>query len=66
MIGRSLVVVLFTFLPLSLITLSTGNLVIDFILMSALIVTFTAMAIFMLGLEKFERDFIKARIHKFL
>ncbi len=65
-IGRSLVVVLFTFLPLSLITLSTGNLVIDFILMSALIVTFTAMAIFMLGLEKFERDFIKARIHKFL
>lgn len=63
-IGRVLVVVLTTFLPLSLITLSTGNLVIDFILKSALIVTFTAMAMFMLGLEKFERDFIKARIHQ--
>ncbi|MGE6162505.1 lipopolysaccharide biosynthesis protein [Aeromonas salmonicida] len=64
-IGRSLVVVLTTFFPLSLITFSTGNLVIDFILMSALIVIFTIMAMFMLGLEKFERDFIRARIHKF-
>lgn len=63
-IGQALVVVLTTFLPLSLITLNTGNLVVDFILTSVLIVIFTAMAIFMLGLEKFERDFIKARIHQ--
>ena len=63
-IGRVLVVVLTTFLPLSLITLSTGNLVVDFILNSALILTFTAMAMFMLGLDTFERDFIKARVHQ--
>lgn len=65
-IGRVLVVVLVTFLPLSLIRLTTNNLIIDFILMSALILIFTAMAMFVLGLEKFERDFIKARIHKFI
>lgn len=64
-IGRVFVVVLGTLLPLSLITLRTGNLVIDFILNSALIVTFTVMTMFMLGLEKFERDFIMARIHQF-
>lgn len=64
-IGRVSVVVLCTLLPLSLITLRTGNLVIDFILNSALIVTFTVMAIFMLGLEKCERDFIIARVRQF-
>ncbi|HDT5864439.1 oligosaccharide flippase family protein [Aeromonas hydrophila] len=64
-IARALLVVLTTFLPLSLIRLNTGNLVIDFVLMSALIVTFTTIAMFTLGFEKFERDFIRARIHKF-
>ncbi|BDN88971.1 hypothetical protein [Aeromonas caviae] len=63
-IGRVLVVVLTTFYPLSLIALSTGEPVIDFILKSALIVIFTAIAMFILGLDAFERDFIKVRIHK--
>lgn len=62
-IVRALLVVLSTFVPLSIITLSTGNLVIDFILMSVFIVSFTAIAIFILGLEKFERDFIKSHVH---
>lgn len=64
-IGKSLIVVLSTALPLSLITLNTGNIGVDFILMSALIVTFTVGTIFIFGLEKFERDFVKARIYKF-
>lgn len=63
-IGRALLVVLSTILPLSLITLSAGNHFINFILMSALIIIFTAMVMFILGLEKFERDFIKLRILK--
>ncbi|WP_429066301.1 lipopolysaccharide biosynthesis protein [Aeromonas veronii] len=64
-IGRVLVVVLATFLPLSLITLNTGNIVIDFIQNSALIVIYTVMVMFMLGLDKLERDFIKKRVHHF-
>lgn len=59
---KSIFVVLSTFLPLNLMALNTGNLIVDFILMSTLIVVFTATAIYMLGLETFERDFVKARI----
>lgn len=66
MIGRVIVVVLATFLPLSLLRLNTGNSIVDFVLTSMLIVTLTAIAMFMLGLERFERDFIKARVRNFI
>ncbi|MFQ2478247.1 oligosaccharide flippase family protein [Aeromonas caviae] len=65
-IGRVIVVVLATFLPLSLLRLNTGNSIVDFVLTSMLIVTLTAIAMFMLGLERFERDFIKARVRNFI
>lgn len=65
-IGRVFVVVLATFFPLSIMKLSTDNVVIGFILNSAFIVMFTVIAIFMLGLDKFERDYIRTRIHHFI
>lgn len=61
---KSIFVVLSTFLPLNLMAFNTGNIIVDFILMSTLIVVLTATAIYILGLETFERDFVKARIKK--
>ncbi|MFG0454078.1 MATE family efflux transporter [Shewanella mangrovisoli] len=64
-IGRAITVVLFTYFLLRLIELDTGSIFINFILMSSIIIMFTASAIYMLGLESFEREFIKIRIRKF-
>ena len=65
-IGRSVLIVLSTSFPLYLINLNTGNVFFDFILMSIITVIITVLFIYLLGLEGFERDFIKIKVRGLL
>ncbi|MCX9111810.1 hypothetical protein OKS80_02720 [Aeromonas veronii] len=63
-IGRISLVLASTLLTLKYVELNVGNIIINFIFMSSIIVIVTLACIYAFGLEKFEREFIKEHIRK--
>ncbi|MFQ2601249.1 hypothetical protein ACK3Z9_20240 [Aeromonas caviae] len=61
-IGRAMLVVLSTLLPIYFIDVNADNDFIDFILMTSLIMIVNIISMYFIGLERLERDFIKKRI----